>query len=80
METHKNLPMIKIIPAVIADQDQLTVDYDGSIQRSLVYGVTKLDAEGKFNPKDKMTRAEVAEQVYNALEYIKERPNKEIPE
>lgn len=70
IEKYGNLPMIKIIPKEIADQDQLTVSYDGAIQRALVYGIVQLDAEGKFNPKEKITRAEATEQIYNALEYI----------
>jgi len=70
-EQHGNLPMIKIIPQEIADENELTVDYNGAIQRSLVYEITKLDEEGKFNPKEKISRAEATEQIYNALEYIK---------
>ena len=74
MESHFNLPMIKLVPAVVADQDQLTPSFDGAVQRALVYGVVKLDAEGKFNPQAKITRAEAAEEVYNALEYLKAHP------
>lgn len=70
-EQHGNLPMINIIPKEIADEEELTVVYSGAIQRSLVYGITKLDADGKFNPKEKISRAEATEQIYNALEYIK---------
>lgn len=72
IEAHRNLPMIKLIGMNIADEDQLSVGYSGAIQRALVYGVTKLDAEGKFNPKAAISRADAAEQIYNALEYIKE--------
>jgi len=69
-EQHGNLPMINIIPKEILDEEELTVVYSGAIQRSLAYGITKLDEEGKFNPKEKITRAEATEQIYNALEYI----------
>jgi hypothetical protein len=44
--------------------------YQGSIQRSLVYKINALDANGKFNPKSEITRAEAAVMVYNALEYL----------
>ncbi len=71
MESHYNLPMLDIKPTAIKDEDQLTVEFSGAIQRALVYGVVKLDAEGNFYPKDKLTRAEAAEQIYNALEYLK---------
>jgi len=73
-ERHGNLPMINLIPVEIADQDQLTIIYAGAIQRALAYNVAKLDTEGKFNPNDKISRAEAAEQIYNALEYIKAHP------
>ncbi|WP_243124100.1 S-layer homology domain-containing protein [Pelotomaculum schinkii] len=66
--------MINLVPVEIADHDQLTISYDGAIQRALFYGVTKLDAEGKFNAKGKISRAEAAEQIYNALEYLKAHP------
>ena len=71
MESHYNLPMIKLIPVEIADQAALRVDYNGAIQRALSYKVTKLNTDGKFNPKGEITRAEAAEQIYNALEYLK---------
>ena len=78
MEKKGHLPMIKIIPVTLADQDQLTSNYDGSIQRALVYGVAKLDAESKFNPKAGIYRAAAAEQIYNALEYLKSHPAPQI--
>jgi hypothetical protein len=71
METQYNLPMIKLIPADIADEKDITTEYSGAIQRSLVYGITSLDADGKFNPKEEITREEAASQVFKALEYIK---------
>lgn len=74
MQKYGNLPMIKLNPAEIADGDQVTAEYQGAIQRALVYEVIKLDAEGKLNPKGKITRAEVAEKIYNALEYLKAHP------
>ncbi|MDQ0192426.1 S-layer homology domain-containing protein [Paenibacillus wynnii] len=74
MEKHSNLPMIKIIPVEIADVDKFTNGYDGSIQRALVLNIAELDAKGNFNPKQKVTRAEAAVMIYNALEYIKAHP------
>ncbi|MDF2985088.1 MAG: S-layer y protein [Eubacterium sp.] len=71
MEKHFNLPMLKIKPVDIKDTDQINVEFSGAIQRALIYGVVKLDEEGNFYPKDKLTRAEAAEQIYNALEYLK---------
>lgn len=75
-EKYANLPMIKLNSVSITDQDQLTIDYSGAIQRALTYGVVQLDAEEKFNPKDEISRAEAAEQIFNTLEYIKAHPAK----
>lgn len=74
MEKHGNLPMIKLAPVEIMDQSQMTVSYSGAIQRALSYGIVKLDAAGNFNPKGEVSRAEAAEQIYNALEYLKAHP------
>ena len=70
MEPHINLPMVKLIAIVIADNSEITVSYQGAIQRSLFYGITTLDAKKNFHPKDILSRAEAAEQIYNALEVI----------
>jgi hypothetical protein len=74
MEQHGDLPMIKLIPVEIGDDRDLTVDYSGSIQRALVYGVVKLDEDQNFHPQSEISRADAAEQVYNALEYLKAHP------
>lgn len=71
IEAVGNLPMINIVPADIADEAALTPSYQGSIQRSLKYKITSLDASGKFNPKSELTRAEAAIMLYNALEFLK---------
>lgn len=70
MEKAGNLPMINIVPAKIADEEQMKPSYQGSIQRSLKYNVNALDAKGNFNPKSEITRAEAAVMLYNALEYL----------
>lgn len=74
MERHGNLPMINILPTEIGDESELTIDYSGSIQRAIVYGLVKLDAEQNFHPQTIISRAEAAEQIYNALDYIKTHP------
>jgi hypothetical protein len=74
IEKHSNLPMIKLMPVEIGDQADLTIDYDGSVQRALVLKIANLDAEGNFNPKAEITRAESAELIYNALQYIEAHP------
>ncbi|WP_227020085.1 S-layer homology domain-containing protein [Sinanaerobacter chloroacetimidivorans] len=75
MELHNSLPLIKLNPVAIADEDQITVDYSGSIQRAIVvYGILSLKEDGTLNPKAEITRAEAAAEVYNALEYLRAHP------
>ncbi|MDT3425569.1 hypothetical protein J2Z22_001088 [Paenibacillus forsythiae] len=70
LEKGNILPMIKIAPAKIADEDRIAPDNLGVIQRSLVYKINTLDKNGKFDPGSKVTRAEAAVKLYNALEYL----------
>lgn len=74
IEKHSNLPMIKIMPVDIADSADFTNGYDGSIQRALALHIASLDSAGKFHPAAGITRAEAAEMIYNALEYIAAHP------
>ncbi len=71
LEKSGELPMINIVPAEIADGDQIAVEHSGLIQRSLVMNINKLDKDGKFNPQESITRAETAGMLYNGLEYLK---------
>lgn len=80
MEGHFPLPMINVKTVDIKDQDDFTVEYNGPIQRSIVLGITSLDAEGNFHPKAEITRAESAEMIYNAIEYVKAHPAPAQPE
>ncbi|MBW4085671.1 S-layer homology domain-containing protein [Paenibacillus sp. S150] len=74
IEKHSNLPMIKIMPVDIADNADFTNGYDGSIQRALALRIATLDSAGKFHPAAGITRAEAAEMIYNALDYIAAHP------
>jgi hypothetical protein len=74
IEKHSNLPMIKIMPVDITDNAEFTSGYDGSIQRALALGIASLDSSGKFHPAADITRAEAAEMIYNAMEYIAAHP------
>ncbi|WGV57249.1 S-layer homology domain-containing protein [Brevibacillus brevis] len=71
METKGNLPMIKLVPVEIRDDQELTVDYQGSIQRALARDIIELDKENKLHPQKPVTREEAAEMIYNALAYLK---------
>lgn len=69
LETKGQFPLVKMyIP--IKDEDQLTVDYQGTIQRLLLYKITALDGNGKFNPKSELTRGEAANWLYNAIRVL----------
>jgi len=69
LETKGQFPLVKMyIP--IQDEDQLNVDYQGTIQRLLLYKITALDANGKFNPKSELTRGEAANWLYNAIRVL----------
>ncbi|MBM7566340.1 S-layer homology domain-containing protein [Paenibacillus sacheonensis] len=70
IEVTGKLPMIKPVVVEIADQDQINVDYSGSIMRALNYGILQLGKDGKVNPKSIIARSEAAEEIYNALEYL----------
>ncbi|NUU64063.1 S-layer homology domain-containing protein [Paenibacillus agri] len=74
MGTSSILQMIKIKPMEFGDQGQLSTAFDGSVQLALVLGIAKLDQNNNFKPQEKITRAEAAELVYNALAYIEEHP------
>lgn len=79
IEKAGNLPTIKLVPVDIADDAAVTPSYQGSIQRSLKYKINTLDAKGKFNPKNEITRAEAAVMLYNALDYLNSRSDASIP-
>ncbi|MGG6309972.1 S-layer homology domain-containing protein [Paenibacillus macerans] len=74
MEKHGDLPMINIVPVEFADDDQLTVSYQGTVQRALVLGIAKLDDSNEFHPGDQITRAEAAVLAHNAVEYLAAHP------
>ncbi|NHN35264.1 S-layer homology domain-containing protein [Paenibacillus agricola] len=71
IEAFGKLPLINPVVVDISDMDQMNVEYSGSIQRAINYGVIKLSADGKMNPKAEITRADAAEEIYNAIEYLK---------
>lgn len=73
MENHYYLPTVKIAYREIADNKDITPEFEGQIQRAILYKVVSLDSKGQFKPKAEITRAEAAEEIFNALEYIDSR-------
>ncbi|WP_046213458.1 S-layer homology domain-containing protein [Paenibacillus wulumuqiensis] len=74
MQKAGNLPMINIKPVKIGDNAKLNPSYQGAVQRSLAMNINELDAKGNFDPKAKITRAEAAVMIYNALDYLQKHP------
>ncbi|WP_339322282.1 S-layer homology domain-containing protein [Paenibacillus sp. FSL W8-0194] len=67
LESTKRFPMINLVPAALADEDQLTVEYQGTIQRALHYGLVDLDESGRFHPQTRITREDAASILYKAI-------------
>jgi len=69
LEKTGQYPLIKMyIP--IADEADLATEYQGTVQRALLYKLTALDAEGNFKPQTVVTREEAAVMVYNAVKFV----------
>ncbi|SDN72454.1 S-layer homology domain-containing protein [Paenibacillus sp. yr247] len=69
LEKKGNFPLVKMFIA-IKDEDQITIDYQGTLQRLLLYKIAQLDKDSKFNPKSKLTRGEAANWVYQAVRVL----------
>ncbi|MNO51299.1 S-layer protein sap precursor [compost metagenome] len=69
INTTGNYPLIKMYIEV-ADADQGTVLYSGSIQNLLLMKIAALDSKNNFYPKQSITRMDAIRMVYNAVEYI----------
>ncbi|MNJ34583.1 hypothetical protein D3C77_293010 [compost metagenome] len=67
--TTGNYPLIKMYIA-IADESEITLDYSGDVQILLLHKIATLDKDGKFNPKQPITRIEAAKMVYLAEAFV----------
>ena len=67
-----NLPMIKLVPATISDENEITPMYQGAIQRSLTWNINTLPGDESFHPQSEITRSDAAIMVFNALEFLKQ--------
>ena len=72
MEAHYQMPMINMMYIETADESDMTIEYQGAIQRSMKYNITALDQDKKFYPKKQLTRAEAAEMIYNGHALVDE--------
>ncbi|MBP1991706.1 S-layer homology domain-containing protein [Paenibacillus eucommiae] len=69
-ETIGQKPMVKIAPVPITDEADINPEYQGSIQRSLLWKINSIRGDEKFNPKSEITREEAAIMLFNAIEYL----------
>lgn len=63
LQTSGQLPMIKLIPVEIKDNDKIDHPNSGAIQTALALKIVTLDADGSFRPQDGVTHAEAAAMV-----------------
>jgi hypothetical protein len=69
LEKKGDFPLVKMF-IVFKDEDQIKIDYQGTLQRLVLYKIAELDKDGKFNPKRELTRGEAATWVYNAVRVL----------
>ncbi|MEK3761123.1 S-layer homology domain-containing protein [Paenibacillus sp. FSL P4-0338] len=63
LQTSGQLPMIKLIPVEIKDNDKINILNSGAIQTALALKIVKLDQDGSFRPQDGVTSADAAAMV-----------------
>lgn len=68
--TTGNYPVVKMY-IFITDESDITLDYSGDIQVMLLHKIATLDQEGKFHPKQSITRIEAAKMAYKANEFVR---------
>ncbi|MCY9667771.1 S-layer homology domain-containing protein [Paenibacillus alginolyticus] len=78
LEKKGNFPLVKMfIP--IKDEPQITPEFQGALQRLLLYKIAELDKDGMFNPKAELTRGQAAGWVYNAIRVLDTHIHKPAP-
>ncbi|MEK4849179.1 S-layer homology domain-containing protein [Paenibacillus sp. FSL H7-0756] len=63
LQSSGQLPMIKLIPVEIKDNDKINILNSGAIQTALALKIVKLDQDGSFHPQDGVTSADAAAMV-----------------
>jgi S-layer homology domain. len=69
LEKTGQYPLIKMY-INIQDEKDITVDYQGTIQRALLYKIVSLDADGNLHPQQIVNRAEAAAILFAAHEFV----------
>lgn len=72
MESRYIMPVTDLMYIVAADEDDMTLEYQSAIQKSMKYRITALDQDKKFYPKKQLIRAEAAEMIYSGRTLVEE--------
>lgn len=75
LEKSRHYPLIKLVPAPIADESDITPEYQGAIQRALNKGIVSLNKDGKFLPKEFITQQEATDLLQKAIDYAAAHPD-----
>jgi len=59
---------------MLEDEADVSEGYMDAVQRALIAGIAKTDDDGRFRPKDEITRGEAAEMARNAKKFVKDTP------
>jgi hypothetical protein len=78
LETKGNYPIIDMF-IQFKDEDQITPELRGSLQRLVLYRIAELDKNGKFYPKRELTRGEAANWLYNTIRFLEAHPQQPAP-
>lgn len=78
LETKGDYALIEIF-LIINDGDQIQEEYQGALQRLLLYKIAELDKKGNFYPKQTLSRGEAASWVYNAIKVVESFKEHEAP-
>ncbi len=70
MQLTGKMPVFRIIPPDINDESKIDISHMGSIQLAIVLKIASLDANGNFNPKQNITRADAAILLYDGMNYL----------
>ncbi|WP_282937207.1 S-layer homology domain-containing protein [Paenibacillus sp. RC67] len=78
MDKKAQLPMIKMA-VILADEDQVALEYRVDMQRIYLLKIAKLGEDRKAYPKQEMTRGEAATWLYNGIKLVEAHTAKPNP-
>jgi hypothetical protein len=69
IEATGQYPLVRIFINIV-DTADLTTEYQGAIQRSLIMKIGQLDEDGKLHPQALLSRGEAAAYAFNAFSFV----------